>query len=46
MKLKELESKNEREKKVLRERITELQNQIDLLVKEKKQQSTRNGIQF
>jgi hypothetical protein len=37
-KLKELELENERNKQVLTARIKQLQNEIDLLVKEKKQQ--------
>ncbi|CAF1036217.1 unnamed protein product [Adineta ricciae] len=39
-KFKELESENERNKQVLTARITQLQNEIDLLVKEKQQQQT------
>lgn len=44
MKFKELQQENERDKKVFTERIIQLQNEIDLLVKEKKQQQlTQNS---
>jgi hypothetical protein len=42
-KFKELELENERNKQVLTARITQLQNEIDLLVKEKKQAPATNS---
>jgi hypothetical protein len=41
--LKELELESERNKQVLTARVKQLQSEIDLLVKEKKQQPTTNS---
>jgi hypothetical protein len=43
IKFQELKLDNERTKQILTERIEQLQNEIDLLVKEKKQQTISNS---
>lgn len=46
VKFKELELENERNKQVLTARIKQLQGEIDLLVKEKKNNNSKETIHF